>query len=81
MNAIKCLTCGTIIESSYCHEFVGCNCGPESSTWCAVDGGPAYSRRVCGTEARWLELAVKSEHPEPPAEHDVLRGVEIPEDV
>ncbi len=39
-NAIKCNTCGDIIESVYTHDFKTCSCGRVS-----VDGGHDYLRR------------------------------------
>lgn len=39
-NAIKCNTCGDIIESKQVHEFVTCRCG-----LCSVDGGTDYLKR------------------------------------
>lgn len=39
-NRIKCLKCGTIIESKSRHDFVWCPCGS-----CAVDGGTSYLKR------------------------------------
>ena len=39
-NAIKCNTCGDIIESVYTHDFKTCSCGRVS-----VDGGHGYLRR------------------------------------
>lgn len=39
-NAIKCNTCGDVIESTYTHDFVQCSCGRVF-----VDGGHEYLRR------------------------------------
>lgn len=39
-NAIRCLTCGDVIESRRTHDFVRCSCGRVY-----VDGGLAYARR------------------------------------
>jgi hypothetical protein len=55
INAVKCLTCGVIIESQHRHDFRSCRCKNEK-TAVAVDGGSAYMRRVFGPEAKWVEL-------------------------
>lgn len=39
-NAARCLKCGDVIESTYCHDFRTCSCGALS-----VDGGHEYLRR------------------------------------
>lgn len=39
-NAVKCLICNDIIESTHRHDFVICRCGA-----CFVDGGHSYIRR------------------------------------
>ena len=39
-NAIKCNTCGDVIESTSQHDFKSCSCGRVS-----VDGGLDYLRR------------------------------------
>ena len=39
-NAIKCNTCGDVIESNFTHDFKTCSCGRVS-----VDGGHDYLRR------------------------------------
>ena len=39
-NAVKCLSCGTTLESKYRHDFQCCGC--ENQTF--VDGGYDYSR-------------------------------------
>jgi len=41
-NAVKCLKCGDIIESTHVHDFKACSCGAVF-----VDGGLEYLRR-CG---------------------------------
>ena len=40
-NAIKCKSCGEVIESKALHDFRTCSCGA-----CSVDGGMMYPRRV-----------------------------------
>lgn len=42
MSKIKCLECGTILESKHRHDFVTCGCKNETF----VDGGKDYLR--CG---------------------------------
>ena len=39
-NAVKCLSCGTVLDSKYRHDFQCCGC--ENQTF--VDGGYDYSR-------------------------------------
>ena len=39
-NAIRCVRCGDVIESTYTHDFKWCSCG-----MVAVDGGHEYLRR------------------------------------
>lgn len=39
-NAIKCNSCGDVIESTYRHDYKSCSCGRVS-----VDGGLDYLRR------------------------------------
>lgn len=43
INRIKCLECGTILESKFRHDFQGCGC--KNATF--VDGGSDY-RRIGG---------------------------------
>jgi len=46
-NRAKCKACGAVIESTYRHHFVSCNC--PKKTWhkrgIFVDGGHDYLRR------------------------------------
>ena len=39
-NAIKCLTCNTVLESKHVHHFLECGCKNQSF----VDGGLVYTR-------------------------------------
>lgn len=39
-NAVKCLKCKSIIQSTHVHDFVTCYCGEVS-----VDGGNEYLKR------------------------------------
>ncbi len=50
-NRIRCLRCGSIIESTYTYDFKWCSCGA-----CAVDGGKDYLRRV-GAWEDWEEMS------------------------
>lgn len=50
-NALRCLTCDTVIESKHRHDFVRCNCPPDSNTSVFVDGGLDYLRCGYGTDA------------------------------
>jgi hypothetical protein len=45
-NAVRCKTCGDIIESRTVHDLVMCSCGA-----CGVDGGREYLRRLGDPEA------------------------------
>lgn len=40
-NKARCLKCGDVIESMYCHDYVECKCGE-----IAVDGGRVYLKRT-----------------------------------
>jgi DNA-directed RNA polymerase subunit N (RpoN/RPB10) len=40
-NAIRCVKCGDVIESTHVHDFRYCKCGTV-----AVDGGREYLRRI-----------------------------------
>ncbi len=46
-NAIKCKTCGMVLESKHHHDWQGGQCGKDSggTKGCFVDGGTAYLRR------------------------------------
>ena len=50
-NMIRCKKCGDVIESTYRHDFVACQCGAV-----AVDGGHDYLRRV-GNMEDWEDLS------------------------
>lgn len=50
-NAIRCLKCGDVIESTSVHDFKFCSCQA-----CAVDGGHEYLRR-CGEPANWEDIS------------------------
>ena len=58
-NAIRCKSCGEVIESQDVHDFKMCKCGS-----CAVDGGKAYLRRLYKSEDIFEELSVTEEIPE-----------------
>jgi hypothetical protein len=51
-NAIKCKTCGDIIESKYTHNFVVCSCQS-----CSVDGGLSYLKRSAPSPVAFEELS------------------------
>ena len=50
-NAIKCLKCGDIIESTHRHDWVQCSCGA-----CYVDGGHDYMR-IGGNREDWEDMS------------------------
>ena len=50
-NAIKCLKCGDVIESTYRHDWVQCSCGA-----CFVDGGHDYMR-IGGNREDWKDMS------------------------
>lgn len=52
-QAVKCLTCGAVIQSKHRHDFVMCDCGLQSDTGIYVDGGAAYFRMGAGKDARY----------------------------
>lgn len=52
-NRARCLTCDTIIESTFRHDFRMCECPPGSGTSIFVDGGHDYRRMGAGPQARW----------------------------
>lgn len=60
-NALRCLTCDTIIESKHRHDFVQCNCEPDSETRIFVDGGLDYVRYGYGKNAL-LEILTEYEY-------------------
>ncbi len=45
-NAIRCKTCGEVIESKHVHDWVCCTCWKESNgkRGCFIDGGHEYCR-------------------------------------
>lgn len=51
-NAIRCLSCGDIIESKHVHDFKSCSCKNVS-----VDGGLQYLKRNApsGNVNEWYE--------------------------
>ena len=51
MSMIKCLECGTILESKFRHDFQMCRCPNQSF----VDGGNAYCR-VGGMDLSKIEV-------------------------
>jgi hypothetical protein len=56
-NALKCLTCGTTIESLHRHDYVKCDCPYESDTGVYVDGGLLYQRVGYGIKAEFEDLS------------------------
>ena len=54
-NAIKCNSCGDVIESKHTHDFKWCKCKKA-----AVDGGLDYLRR-CGNPENITELSEYAE--------------------
>lgn len=61
-NAVRCNKCGDIIESTYTHNFVTCQCGSIS-----IDGGRVYLSRL-GDPADWTELSEVEERDIPACE-------------
>ena len=49
-NAVKCLSCNTVLESKYRHDFQCCMCSNQTS----VDGGTEYSR-ISGKDLGLIE--------------------------
>ena len=56
-NAVYCLWCKTIIQSTHVHDFKYCAC-EDGDKKVFVDGGWDYIRRGYGKKAKWLELAI-----------------------
>jgi hypothetical protein len=56
-NALKCLTCGKVIESVHRHDFVRCVCPDDSDTGIFVDGGLLYQRVGYGIKAEFEDLS------------------------
>ena len=52
-NAIRCKTCGDIIESKHTHDFVTCSCQT-----CSVDGGLSYLKRCAPSRDSFEELSI-----------------------
>ena len=56
-NSVKCLVCGTVLDSNYRHDYKMCGC--ENKTF--VDGGLSY-QRTCGVDLDLIEdLSVRKE--------------------
>lgn len=51
-NAVQCLDCNNIIESTHRHDFKYCSCGNV-----AVDGGHEYLRRCYNNLSKIKELS------------------------
>lgn len=61
-QAVKCLTCGAVIQSKHRHDFVMCDCGHDSDTCVYVDGGTAYFRMGAGKDAHYEVVNEKNRH-------------------
>ena len=48
---VKCLACGSVIQSMHRHDFKWCKCRSV-----AVDGGGEYTRMSYGPTAQWVFL-------------------------
>ena len=59
-NMVKCNDCGKIIESTYRHDFVVCDCWDNEGGGVAVDGGKDYLKR-CGYPESYTEMSETSE--------------------
>jgi hypothetical protein len=55
-NAIRCLTCNKELESKHRHDWVACDCPPDSDTLVYIDGGNDYHRMGAGKNAVWEHL-------------------------
>lgn len=51
-NAIKCKSCGDVIESKHRHDFVECSCKA-----CFVDGGLDYQRIGAAEKDGFINLS------------------------
>lgn len=56
-NALKCCTCGVIVESFHRQDFVKCGCPYDSDTGVYVDGGLLYQRVGYGIKAEFEDLS------------------------
>jgi hypothetical protein len=61
LNAIKCRHCGTIVESTFRHDFRTHSCPKMKEVsgkdaFIAADGGLAYARRI-GNPSDWEEAS------------------------
>jgi hypothetical protein len=50
---VKCMTCGTIIESKHVHDFVSCKCPERKKTSISIDGGGEYLRMIGCDKSRF----------------------------
>jgi hypothetical protein len=54
---IKCLNCGTTIQSSHVHDYVSCKCkvpkNPEKYCGVSIDGGSEYCRMAGSANAKY----------------------------
>ena len=41
------------MESKHRHDWVSCDCDPNSDTWMYIDGGKDYLRMGAGNAAQW----------------------------
>jgi hypothetical protein len=57
-NAVQCLNCNDIIESTFRHDYIKCSCGG-----CAVDGGLDYVRTGYRDGIDFVELYMYSTDP------------------
>ena len=60
MAKVKCLSCNTILESTWVHDFQMCDCGNKTF----VDGGDEYVR-VGGLDLSLIEMIYIDEKPLP----------------
>lgn len=61
-QAVKCLTCGAVIQSKHRHDFVVCDCGYASDTFIFVDGGTDYFRMGACEKARYEVVNEEARH-------------------
>ena len=52
-NAIKCIHCGEVIESTHVHDFKTCKCGRVS-----VDGGKEYLKRCFHEKGDYEDMSI-----------------------
>jgi hypothetical protein len=67
-NKLQCLNCNDIIESTYRHDYVKCDCGG-----CTTDGGLDYLHRSWHDDVESVDLSTYSNAPHWALRHEAFR--------